>query len=475
MVAPAPTPFVPESYSTDSADDFAGDPLIEVLHSFYHAGEDDWDTTASYGESIAGLFVTTVVVGLIFLCCIWCFNLSACCKCCREGACKVCFETFNGKQMLGQAVVIILFFVSAIVATCSYAGRNEFNDAAYEAGDEIRSLADAFDSLDGLTDDLAEETAMIGNFTNHTNCDSSSVEQSFQAAYRGLADGLGSVSDTLDGLGDQIRDAADVVEEKMPEAVDLGLIILTAMVWVNALFGTGAIVTAKCKCDDCFAIFLGTLTLVVFIVVVASEVALAVTVADFCYKDPAKSVALALDTGSELLSYYLTCNGTSPLTSAFDEIDDSLVEYRGTARTVRNSPSVSCNDGAITSLIATVNETRATLDAFESQSGCALTNPTFTGITHGIVCDEMVRGLFICFMVHAASGGLLFITYMLFPCAANSKPRFADHKDMARKVSTTMKSKGKNGTGNLVKVQPHNKGASAEGPDESNTEEGEGA
>lgn len=343
-----------------------------------------------------------------------------------------------------------MFFVTAIVATCSYAGRNEFNDAAYEAGEEIRSLASKFDVLEDLAEDLLDETAMLANFTSRTNCSEASFQDGFEDASAALSLASEDIYDLLEGLGDTIRDGADFIEDKAPNAVDLGLGFLTAMVWANALFGTFAICTDKCKCDDCFTIFLGTLTLIVFTIVVGLEVALTVTIADFCYKDPTESVFTVLGSDNDMLSYYLTCNGTSPLAPSFGEVDDSLVSYSAGVRDVRNRIFVDCNDGPMTSIMVTVNTTRATLDTFESNSGCSLTNPVFTGIAHGIVCDEVVRGLFACFMVHAASALLLFITLMVFPCAANSQPRFVDHNEMARQVSTKLNSE----TRPVTRVQP---------------------
>ena len=48
-------------------------------------------------------------------------------------------------------------------------------------------------------------------------------------------------------------------------------------------------------------------------------------------------------------------------------------------------------------------------------------NPRFQGFLHGILCDEVVRGIFVCFMVHASSGFILLATYCIFPCAAYAK------------------------------------------------------
>ena len=63
MASPAPTPYKPAPYDTGSAGEFAGDPVIEVLHSYYHAGSDDYGTDGDYAMSIGGFFASVVILG----------------------------------------------------------------------------------------------------------------------------------------------------------------------------------------------------------------------------------------------------------------------------------------------------------------------------------------------------------------------------------------------------------------------------
>jgi hypothetical protein len=60
MTSPAPTPFVPEEYVADD--------LVEQLHTFHHAGTDDFDfSNADYRTSVGGFWVATVMIGMLFM------------------------------------------------------------------------------------------------------------------------------------------------------------------------------------------------------------------------------------------------------------------------------------------------------------------------------------------------------------------------------------------------------------------------
>ena len=65
-------------------------------------------------------------------------------------------------------------------------------------------------------------------------------------------------------------------------------------------------------------------------------------------------------------------------------------------------------------------------------------NPRFQAFLHNILCDEVVKGIFLCFMVHAWSGMILVVTFCVFPCAANTESHKHDRlgKYVPSKTST---------------------------------------
>ena len=136
---------------------------------------------------------------------------------------------------------------------------------------------------------------------------------------------------------------------------------------------------------------LGSITLLALCALVGLELTLSVTVADFCYKTPEESIMLG--TSQEMITYYLTCNGTSPLSSPFDSSKDAVDSLSESVRTVKAEPSISCDDSQLNLIMTTNNGTLVTLDEMEDTSGCPSFNPRFQEIFHGIICDEVVRGM----------------------------------------------------------------------------------
>ena len=290
MASPAPTPYQPGAYDTDSAGSFFGTPIVELLHDYYHAGSDDYDTNTDYAISVAGFIASIVIIGVLSLLCVWCFNLCACCKCCREGCCSPCFGVFGHNKMRGKGTVIVLFLITAVVAMTSYAGRNEFNDAIYQTGDELRYLGDTFDALEATSADMVTQAGATSTATDASACNDATTATALEGAADGLVGATDAVYGLLEGLGGELRKVADQIEADFPSRVDTGMAFITVMIWVNVLLGICAICTDKCKCDDCLVILIGTLTLVTLIIVVALEVALAVTLSDFCYKGPENAI-----------------------------------------------------------------------------------------------------------------------------------------------------------------------------------------
>ena len=115
------------------------------------------------------------------------------------------------------------------------------------------------------------------------------------------------------------------------------------------------------------------------------------TIADFCYKTPEASIMLA--TGEEMINYYLTCNGTSPLESPFDEARSATESLRENVRLVKATPALTCDDAQLDIIMETNNATIISLNEMESMSDCPSLNTRFQGLLHGIICDEVVRGM----------------------------------------------------------------------------------
>jgi len=293
--------------------------------------------------------------------------------------------------MRGKVTVIILFLIAAIVSTTSYAGRNEFNAAIFEAGEEMRELGGTFEDLETSAGDLVTQADTVSDATEASSCNDESTTTSLKDASTSFSSASSAISSLLNGLSAELYSAADRMEEEIPPYIDLGLALITVLVWVNVVLGVIAILTDHCKCDDMIVILIGSLTLLLLIFLVGFELTLTVTMADFCYKTPEESILL-LSSG-RMITYYMQCVGTNPLSGQFDVSRGVVDTYRDTIRNVQSSSTLSCNDDELDIITATNNETDVTLDYMEDGSGCSVITPRFQAIFHGIICDEGIRGL----------------------------------------------------------------------------------
>ena len=174
-------------------------------------------------------------------------------------------------------------------------GKNEFNDAVTESADELRYLGKSFTTLHGQSLELIDQSSSIATATDSATCDSGEANTALQSASDGLTLASEDVEGMLKGLGDDLNDMADFIEDNAPYYVNMGIYVVTGLVWVNVLLGLIAICTSGCKCDDCLTIFVGSLTLIVLMVLAGFEMMIAVTLSDFCYKGPENSLSLELD------------------------------------------------------------------------------------------------------------------------------------------------------------------------------------
>jgi hypothetical protein len=144
-----------------------------------------------------------------------------------------------------------------------------------------------------------------------------------------------------------------------------------------------------------------------------------VVLADFCYQGPEKSVIEIVNSPNVLLEYYLFCNGTSPFAVYFDESRGYVSDFESYIENV-DTYGIQCFQNALDLILITTEATTDTIDAFEDFSACSSINPFFTHVFHGVLCDEIVRGLFILFWARSSVAFALFVTLLVFPMAANT-------------------------------------------------------
>jgi len=413
--------FTPEEYSTDSAGDgITGEPVIEELHGTYHHFDEDYSNKQDYLKNVPVFAGTVIAVGVLLMLILWLYSICFCCSCCCV---KCCFGCFKGKPKKARCTVIVMFLLSGILATCSWEGRRIFLSAVDKSAEDLDYLAKIFDAFATYSGDIKDDGGTYTQATERANCQGTGAE-AITASLNAVAMSVTGVGNALvgltDGLGDKIRKGADAVADETPQYITLGLGLITALVWVNFGMGSFAIMTSCCKFDDCISMILGSATLLLLIVMVSLEYSIATFMSDFCYPGPTISITETVN--NKLLNYFMLCLGTSPLASNFDSARQSITDFTTTLKQIEDDPLITCTKPGGLTLIETTNtELTATITGFENEAGCPTINPLFTSVLNDILCGDFVRGLYVCFVVHAAAGLMLWLTYMVFPCAATTK------------------------------------------------------
>ena len=114
-------------------------------------------------------------------------------------------------------------------------GKNEFNDAVTESADELRYLGKSFTTLHGQSLELIDQSSSIATATDSATCDSGEANTALQSASDGLTLASEDVEGMLKGLGDDLNDMADFIEDNAPYYVNMGIYAVTGLVWVNVL------------------------------------------------------------------------------------------------------------------------------------------------------------------------------------------------------------------------------------------------
>lgn len=182
--------------------------------------------------------------------------------------------------------------------------------------------------------------------------------------------------------------------------------------------------TVCCSLDNCVVVILATVVLLLITALVAAEVSLSVTFADFCYKTPDKALLLAADHAGlngdplDVIQFFLTCEGTNPLEPYIDDALTEMTDLNTTAYQVKSS-SIICDDDAINDIIAGSKEVATSIVSIGSKISCSLINPIYTSVFYDIVCDDFVRGLFIMWSIQVSAAIVLYVSVCIYPYAAH--------------------------------------------------------
>jgi len=386
---------------------------VENLHSFYHHGSDDFDSTdRSYQLSIGGFFGATVVIGFIFLLFVWVINICSCFKCFQRRCLKWC--VFSGSK--GKRGIIAMLLLSAIVITFSYVPYSSLVDAAEGLGGTMGDLADIFKTMESSADSLMLQRNNYLNSINDCACPAILANDSAVE----FGDASEEMYDMLEGLGADIEDTSTLLTEDLVDYLTMGIGAIVAVYWAVAVFGLVAAVT-KCVCDDKLFLLFATIALIAFTLFLGLELMFAVSIADFCYANPDSVIiesggdAGLPSSAMELVTFYITCEGSNPLSEMLVNATDALE----TISTTIQDPSATlvCDGSGISSLKTEINNSIGYFGDIEDALSCDSINPLYTEAMYDYVCGDFIYGLGGLWSVQVVASVFLWLALAGFPCA----------------------------------------------------------
>ena len=410
VTTPAPTP--------DAVSD-----SVKALNGFPRfSGHNEFDLSDdSYLEGLASTGGAVIAVAIFLLLAYNVFLLArCCCKCCQlsEEDVKTHHERCTPCQ---QRLLLFLWFVlTMVMMACSYVGRNEFLAGATDMASAAGDMGDIFSQLSTHGTTLSTSASSMDETANDITCLVDDIDFSqYTSVFATAVDELGNI---WDGLDDKFYRIESLVEDNAPTYIDAGVLVTFLLVALVSIIAIIADVCSCCKASFMLynlASFLGVLVCLILTILIALELTMSVGIADFCAAGPDlsfKNIAtekLNLDGENfDLISYYISCEGANPL---FENMNSSIIQLEGLNATVNAALQAgACSPTSdVRSLGSDSVSCLRTLDDIQQTIGCTSLNPIYQTLVYGLLCDDVVEGLYWLWTVQGTAAFMLYIGLFL--------------------------------------------------------------
>merc|ERR1711871_1680758 len=293
-----------------------------------------------------------------------------------------------------------------VMMACSYVGRNEFLAGATDMASAAGDMGDIFSQRSTHGTTLSTSASSMDETANEITCLVDDIDFSqYTSVFATAVDELGNI---WDGLDDKFYRIESLVEDNAPTFIDAGVLVTFLLVALVSIIAIIADVCSCCKASFMLynlASFLGVLVCLILTILIALELTMSVGIADFCAAGPDlsfKNIAtekLNLDGENfDLISYYISCEGANPLFATMNAaLQAGACSPTSDVRSL-GSDSVSC---------------LRTLDDIQQTIGCTSLNPIYQTLVYGLLCDDVVEGLYWLWTVQGTAAFMLYIGLFL--------------------------------------------------------------
>lgn len=275
--------------------------------------------------------------------------------------------------------------------------------------------------IEALNAQLAEMTGAAGSITQAVG---TITCQDVSPDTQKILDEVGSVNSTVANLasvfGDilkPVEDAEDTVRTQGRKWVSIAVpTVLAGPFGIYVLLAGWGAARRSTFGLNAGAVWAGLLGLPAALCILCVFFVVSVVLADFCYFGP-EALLTENNEDNRYLAYYLSCEGTNPLETDVDSVDNALGTLTKSLDDVFAS-GLCGPDGALTTIDAAVQTLSTSLTTITNEIlSCAYISPAVSDLIFDALCDRTVSGLYQTWVVLATAGVSCYVALLATPFA----------------------------------------------------------
>jgi hypothetical protein len=366
--------------------------------------------------------ITLIITNVLFF-------LRCCCRCLSCGPTEEMVETDPLKVVKKRKFLwySFLFWVFIVVLAdhAIFFGNADFDKAIDNGASSFGKLKNMFAGIVNNTNVLSTDLDVY----NKNVAFSGTCASSLQSAANAAKSPLSTVQNLVKGLPDQLGTLQGALGNDAKSYKNNIFYILYAVVIVMAIAYPLVAWFLRSKCIFFIMMLVSEIVIFVYTFLCAFVMFFVMIMGDFCM-NPSNNLVQAIPNGlgssKQMLTYYITCSGTSPFDSSITSIKTQITAMSLTGK-ANNCPSADAawSTTYINAAQSALNDVNAQLTLMNAALSCgsgANINMAWDDAMNKAVCTDFFNGLFKIWVAQYVVSGALFFTvicasvlYQYFP------------------------------------------------------------
>jgi len=379
-------------------------------------------TLAPFPALILGVALI-LLLGYAFTACCACFcRLLKCCSCCFKFSLRPLnyddpFDKLNPDAIYRLnyhrnilRVFVLLLLTLLIIVQFLWLVDSQFKTAFHDFTDGIEALKNLIDRLSKAMSKISDDGTLFEGITKScfpSNSPANSVISTMTKLAQSVASVGDSVSSALNPVSDELKNVISIVNGQVIPYVEYvvggfyGAIFLIFIIYA---------IVAKCQtyCGFRFAIMLTWIISLLLFLISAVETVLVMFLSDFCFDPTGNLLRLANVGNSTALTFYLTCDGASPIgdkAASVLNITTELSNLINVANITMATPG--CTRTSIFAPIVDMAK-QISGEVIQPLTKCNEINTVYTNIVLDSLCTHGFSGLYNMWLIQFVVAVLLY-------------------------------------------------------------------